>query len=53
MFKFKYDVTICLVLLILKYTIAPNIPIILAFLPIIIGFSWNFIMGIIDAFNKK
>ena len=53
MFKFKYDIIISLVLLILKYTLVPDISMLLALSPLMIGFSWNFIIGFIEGIKKN
>lgn len=53
MAHFKRDALLALIILLLKYTIVPEISWWLVFTPLIIGFSYNFIKGFLDGMEDK
>ena len=49
----KIDLSIVLLLTILKFTIAPQLPVIVIFLPLMVGFLFNFTCGVIDGWKDR
>ena len=49
----KIDLGIVLLLIILKFTVIPQLPIVVVFLPLVVGFLFNFTCGVIDGWKDR
>jgi len=49
----KVDLSIVLILIILKFTLAPQISFGIVFLPLVVGFIFNFTLGCINGWKDR
>ena len=49
----KIDLSIVLILIILKFTLLPQLSFGLVFLPLIVGFIFNFMLGFINGWRDR
>lgn len=49
----KVDLSIVLILMILKFTLLPQLSFGVVFLPLVIGFIFNFTLGVINGWKDR